>query len=162
MVSKLTSCSVCLIISAMVALIAAPQLLLAYWYWIDYARWNPLGGPPETYVREENYLVDAAGKPSTTFSRWEKVGIRFKYFVHRDSCDRQTRVYVADVTGDYREIEFRPKGSTQGLGNDEREYVYTFRPRDEPGPQKVSVRVYYECNPLRKYLVHYLFEYEAV
>ena len=134
-------CHLCTALT-LTAVLWVPLLILGYWWFFDYASWNPLGGIPMKY--DEQYAVTSEVHPGQELiSQWN-------YEIFRDDCVRTVELFL--VNGRDQRIHTH-QGISQGEGNGRRELTaYVKVPENTPlGIYRLKSTSHWHCNPLRAY-----------
>ena len=115
--------------------------LLAYWWFLDYQPWNPLGGVP----------IQATLTPVTQEVRAGETGyVRLDYHIYRD-CRRDIELWLVNHRP---HLLIQHHGTTSGEGAGKRPYrilPVEIPPNTKPGPLVVKEVGAFHCNELRPY-----------
>lgn len=161
--SRRAFCSSCGMLTTIAGIIFSPLAIMAYWWWIDYAAWNPFGGPPEVQTHQPT-TVDIFGHPRSVFAATEPVGVRLRYDVYRDRCPRYAEYWLRYPSGKLSFLGEQRRGETSGRGNGSRDWVkqFKFDANGHVGRHTAEIRVFWQCNPLREYPVIYRADFQVI
>ena len=117
-------------------------LATMYMFHVDYALWNPFGGPPVQGIQLQVFtpVMEVDGE----------VEVRYQYDILRDGCTRDVQIWR--LNGLEQLVSVYP-GSTKGDGNGARDRTLGVPAGRTLGKHKIRVSVNWHCNPMKSYTV---------
>lgn len=115
--------------------------LFGYWYFLDYARWNPFGGPA---------MAGTGVALARTVLAGEDLAIRWEYEIFRD-CPREVELFLANG---HSEMISRHHGSTTGQPPGSRDPIVSkvhIPSYYEPQDLVITSNAVFHCNPFRSW-----------